>query len=188
MFGVLFTYFVRSPSNASQGTHDIKKNNVIITSNDVATSFWRDTDVIIASCARWAVTCLLYGEIGVVTLAAIAMTTILESYLESSGTPRFHLLVPSLQINYRDFFNSLGPSDVIWRQWSWTTLAQVMACCLTAPNHYLNQCWLIIIGVLYHSSENSFAGIAQGINSGHEFEKDILKIIFKSPRGQWVNT
>ena len=24
------------------------------------------------------------------------------------------------------------------------TLAQVMACCLTAPSHYLNQCWLII--------------------------------------------
>ena len=23
-------------------------------------------------------------------------------------------------------------------------LAQVMACCLTAPSHYLNQCWLII--------------------------------------------
>ena len=61
-----------------------------------------------------------------------------------------------------------------------------MACCLTAPNHYLNQCWLIIRGVMWHSSENSFAGIAQGINSGYEFEKDILIIIFKSPRGQWV--
>ena len=24
-----------------------------------------------------------------------------------------------------------------------STLAQVMACCLTAPNHYLNQCWLV---------------------------------------------
>ena len=83
-------------------------------------------------------------------------------------------------------FNSLRPSDAIWRQWSWTTLAQVMACCLTAPSHYLNQCWLIIRGVLWHSSENSFTGIAQGIDSGYEFEKDILKNIFKSPRGQWV--
>ena len=82
--------------------------------------------------------------------------------------------------------NSLRPSDAIWRQWSWTTLAQVMACCLTAPSHYLNQCWLIIRGVLWHSSENSFTGIAQGIDSGYEFEKDILKNIFKSPRGQWV--
>ena len=84
-------------------------------------------------------------------------------------------------------FNSLRPSDAIWRQWSWTTLAQVMACCLTAPSHYLNQCWLIIRGVLWHTSESSFAGIAQGIDSGYEFEKDILKNIFKSPRGQWVN-
>ena len=25
-----------------------------------------------------------------------------------------------------------------------STLAQVMACCLTAPSHYLKQCWLII--------------------------------------------
>ena len=40
--------------------------------------------------------------------------------------------------------NSLWPSDAIWRQKSWSTLAQVMACCLMAPSHYLNQCWLII--------------------------------------------
>ena len=25
-----------------------------------------------------------------------------------------------------------------------STLAQVMACCLTAPSHYLNQCWPVI--------------------------------------------
>ena len=41
-------------------------------------------------------------------------------------------------------FNSLRPSDAIWRHTSGSTLAQVMACCLTAPSHYLNQCWLII--------------------------------------------
>ena len=40
--------------------------------------------------------------------------------------------------------NSLWPSDAIWRQRSGSTLAQVMACCLTAPSHYLHQCWLII--------------------------------------------
>ena len=31
-------------------------------------------------------------------------------------------------------------------------LLQVMACCLTAPSHYLNQCWLIITEALWHSS------------------------------------
>ena len=39
---------------------------------------------------------------------------------------------------------------------SGSTLAQVMACCLTAPSHYLNQCWLIIRKVLWHSSEGIF--------------------------------
>ena len=34
---------------------------------------------------------------------------------------------------------------------SGSTLAQVMACCLTAPSHYLNQCWLIISEVQWHS-------------------------------------
>ena len=48
-------------------------------------------------------------------------------------------------------FNSLWPRDAIWRQRSWSTLAQVMACCLTAPSHYLNQCWLIISEVQWHS-------------------------------------
>ena len=31
-----------------------------------------------------------------------------------------------------------------WQHRSGSTLAQVMACCLTAASHYLNQCWLII--------------------------------------------
>ena len=48
--------------------------------------------------------------------------------------------------------NSLGPSDTIWHWRSWSTLVQVMACCLTTPSHYLNQCWLIISKVLLHSS------------------------------------
>ena len=39
---------------------------------------------------------------------------------------------------------TLRPSDAIWRHKSGSTLAQVMACCLTAPSHCLNQCWLII--------------------------------------------
>ena len=40
-------------------------------------------------------------------------------------------------------YNSLRPSDTIWRHRSMSTLAQIMVCCLTAPSHYLNQCWLI---------------------------------------------
>ena len=49
--------------------------------------------------------------------------------------------------------DSLWPSDSKWRHISGSTLAQVMACCLPAPNHYLNQCWLIFSKVPWHSSE-----------------------------------
>ena len=42
------------------------------------------------------------------------------------------------------YINSLRPSDAIWWHRTGSTLAQVMACCLTAPSHNLNQCWLII--------------------------------------------
>ena len=51
-------------------------------------------------------------------------------------------------------FNSLGLSDAKWRWRSKSTLVQVMVCCLTAPSLYLNQCWLIISKVLWHSSED----------------------------------
>ena len=59
---------------------------------------------------------------------------------------------PSLPV----FFNSLRPRDAIWRHKSGSTLARVMACCLTAPSHYLNQCWLTISEVWWHSSEGNF--------------------------------
>ena len=52
--------------------------------------------------------------------------------------------------------HSLGSGDAIWWQRSGTTLAQVMAWCLTAPSHYLNQCWLIISKVQWHSSDGNF--------------------------------
>ena len=54
-------------------------------------------------------------------------------------------------------FNSLWHSDAIWWHRSRSTLVQLMACCLTAPSHYLNQCWLIIIKVQWCSSEGNFA-------------------------------
>ena len=44
------------------------------------------------------------------------------------------------------------------------TLAQVMTCCLTAPSHYLNQCWLIIKEVHWHSSEGNFRRDTSAIN------------------------
>ena len=54
-------------------------------------------------------------------------------------------------ISQEVLINPLWPSDAIWRHRSGSTLAQVMACCLMAPSHYLNQCWLIISEVQWHS-------------------------------------
>ena len=41
-----------------------------------------------------------------------------------------------------------GPVRQFDENRSGATLVQVMACCLTAPSHYLKQCWLFINGVL----------------------------------------
>ena len=53
------------------------------------------------------------------------------------------------------FFNLLWPSDAIWLHRTWSTLDQVMACCLVAPRHYLVQFWQIISEVLWHSLEGN---------------------------------
>ena len=47
--------------------------------------------------------------------------------------------------------NTLWPSDTIWQCRYGLKLAQVMACCLLALSHYLNQCCLIIKDDMWHS-------------------------------------
>ena len=88
--------------------------------------------------------------------------------------------------DFHHIFNSLRPSDAIWRQRTESTLANVMACCLMAPSHYLNQCWLIISEVLWYSPEGNFTWNAQDIYPWCEFENNWFKITSTSPRDQWV--
>ena len=85
-------------------------------------------------------------------------------------------------------FNSLWPSDAIWREGSGSTLVQVMACCLTAPSHYLNQCRLMISEVLWHSPDSNFTENTQDIYHWNEFESYYFETVITSPRGQWVNS
>ena len=59
--------------------------------------------------------------------------------------------------------NSLWPSAAIWWHRPGSTLAQVMAWCHQAASHYLNQCWVTITGVLWHSPQTNFTGSAQNI-------------------------
>ena len=63
-----------------------------------------------------------------------------------------------------------------------------MACCLMAPSHYLNQCWLIISRVQRHLSEGNFTIDTSGINHWNYLENYLSKNSFKSPRGQWVKS
>ena len=54
------------------------------------------------------------------------------------------------------YLNSLWPCDAISWHRSRSALDHVMDGCLMAPRYYLNQCWLVIKGVLWHSSESYF--------------------------------
>ena len=83
--------------------------------------------------------------------------------------------------------NTLWPSDATWRHRSGSTLAQVMACCLTAPSHYLNQCWLIINKVQWSSFEGNFLRHTSATINKNYHENYIYKISLKSSRDQWVN-
>ena len=74
----------------------------------------------------------------------------------------------------------------IWQHRSGSTLAQVMACCLTAPSHYLNQSWLIIMEVLWYSLEGNFIGDTQDIYPWYEFENYKFETTVISPWRQWV--
>ena len=90
--------------------------------------------------------------------------TYILSYFKAIISPGYHNSKQNSKQNKNDLalmrcqaiiwtINSLCPSDAIRRQGTESTLAHIMACCLMAPSHYLNQCWLIISKVLWHSSE-----------------------------------
>ena len=63
------------------------------------------------------------------------------------------------------------------------TLVQVMVWCLTAPSHYLKQCWIIISDALWHSNMTNFT-ISQVIILYNKFECYTFKITLIYPRGQ----
>ena len=53
-----------------------------------------------------------------------------------------------------------------------------MACCLKAPSHYLNQCWLLINGILRHSlSQEQLYSMCPSCSFVNEFENHVLKYL-----------
>ena len=89
--------------------------------------------------------------------------------IKQHSNQRFSLC-DNMNFDERDAFNSLWPCGVIWRKGSRSTLAQVMAWCLTAATHYLNQCWLMISEMLWHPPDSNFIPSPQGIYCLNEFE------------------
>ena len=62
-----------------------------------------------------------------------------------------------------------------------------MACCLTALSHYLNQCWLMISVVSWHSPDSNFTENTWDIYRLNEFEIYWFETVVQSPGVQWVN-
>ena len=61
--------------------------------------------------------------------------------------------------------NGLWSSVAMRQHKSVSTLAQVLACCLRAPSHYLDQYWFIINMALWHSpEEDNFTQNVQDTN------------------------
>ena len=95
---------------------------------------------------------------------------------------------PSDVMMKREWVNSSWPSGAMWQLRSGSTLAQVMASCLMAPSHYLNQYWLIISEVVWHSPEGGQFLRICSIYLWYEFENYQHNIIVTCSRDQWVNS
>ena len=61
-----------------------------------------------------------------------------------------------------------------------------MTCCLTAPSHYLNQCWVFFIKFLLHSPSSKFTASAQITILYNGFENYTFETTATHPMGQWV--
>ena len=80
------------------------------------------------------------------------------------------------------------PSDAIWRQKYWTTMAQIMfVFCLMAPSHYLHQVWLDIIASIPVHFHRKWARYACKY-SVSSFKIKFLKIVLHLLRRDEVTT
>ena len=83
-----------------------------------------------------------------------------------------------------DALNLLWHSDVInWHRVR-SALAQVMACCLISPSHYLDQCWLKILSIHPCAASKKMCKICWEKLS---FEITFIKIFMYALWDQWVN-
>ena len=102
----------------------------------------------------------------------------------------FHIknqILTLLQTHF-SMVNSVWPSDAIWPKRSGSTMVWVLACCLTAPSHYPNHCWLLIGEALWHSPGSNFTESAQAIILYDQFHNHTYRVTVTSLRDRWVNS
>ena len=78
--------------------------------------------------------------------------------------------------------NTLWPCGAIWRHRTGWTLAQVMACCLAAPSHYLTQCWLLISVVFFRGQFHRKCSMFLSLIMSFRITNSILHPHFLEPR------
>ena len=135
------------------------------------------------------------------------VTTCIPSKIIQTKTVAYHSITSWYQGSWGQHRAQMGPKGPRWAQCgpcepcylgyccqvvpygniNLVNIGQVMACCLLAPNHYLNQCWLLISKLLWHSPESNFIVSAQVAILYNDFENYKLNIIATSPNGQWLN-
>ena len=84
-------------------------------------------------------------------------------------------------------FNSLRLNDAIWPHRLRSTLAQVMACCLTAPSHCPNKFWFIINKVPWHLSGGIITKRSEDTNPWNKIDNYVFKIASRFSRDQRIN-
>ena len=79
----------------------------------------------------------------------------------------------------------LWPTDTIWRQRSRSTLAQVMACCLAASNHYFSQCFSSnMFSCMIAISQEMLINLIRNMCS----EISLLKPLSHLPQSAWYGS
>ena len=86
---------------------------------------------------------ILLSHLGIICNAVLLSSTLQTYCVPNKDTTHISIIVLCNHFsNKQPVINSLVFSDAIWRQRSYSRLAQVMACQLRAPRHSLNQCWV----------------------------------------------
>ena len=92
----------------------------------------------------WLVYWRIYASVGLNELKRTVAVPLVYSWLILST-----LCLQMLR--WLGLLNALVPCNVIWLHRILSTLVQVVSWCLMAPNYYLNQSWLTISKVQWHS-------------------------------------